>query len=299
MSEAINILVLSDGKAGHENQSLGLAEAMARQVPAEIRTLRLDTGKNIISRVRLALGGKGRCADTDFVIAAGHATHLPLLAAARARAAKSIVLMKPGLPMRLFDWVIAPEHDFPGAASGGNLILSKGALNRVVPGEGEKSGKLLLIGGPSKTHGCDEKELIGQIGRIASGGAWQVADSRRTPAGFLDKLQDEVPGLEVFPHERTEPGWLARKLANVEEVWVTEDSVSMVYEALTAGARVGVLDMPRLKSDARVVRGLEQLKAEGYFINKGQEPRGNLAEADRCAMILLKMCEGTPNRKFL
>lgn len=287
MSDPINILVLSDGKAGHENQSLGLAEAMARRVPAEIRTLRLDTGKNIISRVRRALSESGEFPDTNFVIAAGHATHLPLLAVARARAAKSIVLMKPGLPMGLFDWVVAPEHDFPGAASSGNLILSKGALNRVVPGGGEKSGKLVLIGGASKTHGYDEKELIGQICRIASGGAWQVADSRRTPDGFLDNLLREVPGLEVFPHERTEPGWLAHKLADVEEVWVTEDSVSMVYEALTAGARVGVLDMPRLRPDARVVRGLEKLKAEGYFINDAQQPRGSLAEADRCADILL------------
>jgi len=42
MGDTTRILVISDGKAGHENQSLGLAEAMARLRPAEIHTLRLD-----------------------------------------------------------------------------------------------------------------------------------------------------------------------------------------------------------------------------------------------------------------
>jgi mitochondrial fission protein ELM1 len=185
-----------------------------------------------------------------------------------------------------FDLCICPEHDFIGKPVPTNVITSKGALNRVVPGCGEKSGKLLLIGGPSKTHGYDEGALIAQIKDIAADGGWQVADSRRTPETFLPALKKELPGITVFPHQETQPGWLAAKLSSLETVWVTEDSVSMIYEALTGGARVGVLEMPRLRPDARVIRGLEALKAEGYFAPN--LPRLPLAEADRCAALICK-----------
>lgn len=281
------ILILSDGKAGHENQSLGLAEAMSRRVAAEFRVLRLDMGKGIVGRMRQALEESAEFPKPDHVIGAGHGTHFPLLRVAGKYGACSIVLMKPGLPMGWFGWCVAPEHDFKKPPKSGRVITSKGALNRVVPEEGERSGRLFLIGGPSKTHGYDERSLIGSIGEISGGAGWQVADSRRTPGTFLKALANEFPGLEIFPHQETESGWLAEKLARSEEVWVTEDSVSMIYEALTGGARVGILEMPRLRPDARVIRGLEQLRAEGYFIGSGKAPMGILAEADRCAAILL------------
>ncbi|MFD2255813.1 mitochondrial fission ELM1 family protein [Luteolibacter algae] len=296
MSNSIQLLIISDGKPGHENQSLGLAEAIARSRAAEIQLLRLDTTKNFLSRTSAALQQSKNYPKPDFVISTGHATHVPLLWLARYYRACSIVLMKPSLPLAWFGWCIAPEHDFPDLPGGKNLILSKGALNRVRVSRREKSGKLFLIGGPSKTHGYDEDGLIGRISTIAKDGEWQVADSRRTPGTFITKLHEKLPGLAIFPHQQTEPGWLAEKLSEVEEVWVTEDSVSMIYEALTSGARVGVLPMPRLKGDSRVIRGLEKLQAEGYFINgfSGEDfdapacDRPVLAEADRCAAEILR-----------
>jgi mitochondrial fission protein ELM1 len=284
MGDPLHILVISDGKAGHENQSLGLAEAMARLRPAEIRTLRLDMGKCIYFRLKAAVAAAAGYPRPHFVLAAGHATHPAAYLVARKYGAHSICLMKPSLPVSWFDLCICPEHDFIGKPVPPNVITSKGALNRVVPGGGEKSGKIFLIGGPSKIHGYDEAALIAQIKGIAAEGGWQVADSRRTPETFLPALKKELPGLIVFPHRETQPGWLAGKLAGAETVWVTEDSVSMIYEALTGGAKVGVLEMPRLRPDARVIRGLESLKAEGYF--DAHDPPRPLAEADRCAAIL-------------
>jgi len=64
----------------------------------------------------------------------------------------------------------------------------------------------------------------------------------------------------------------------------------MVYEALTAGAAVGVLDVP-LKRPNRIGRGLERLAAQGWvtFFEDWQRtsqlsrPVGAFDEADRCA----------------
>lgn len=285
MAEPLQILVLSDGKPGHENQSLGLAEAMARLRPAKIRTIQLDPGKGLIGRIRQ---GWKESTKPDYVIAAGHSTNLPLLFAARKSGAHSIVLMKPGLPMMLFGTCIVPEHDFSRAPHATNIITSKGALNRVVAAQCDRSGKLLLIGGPSKTHGYDQDALIRRIQDIASEGGWELADSRRTPGTFLAALEKTVPGIPIYRHHETKPGWLAGRLSTAQEVWVTEDSVSMVYETLTGGAKVGVLEMPRLRSNARVTRGLDTLKKEGYFnTGSGKQP-APLAEADRCAGIILE-----------
>ena len=282
VAELLQILVLSDGKPGHENQSLGLAGAMARLRPAAVRTLRLDPQKGTLGKIREALGDAG--AKPHFVIAAGHSTNLPLLLAARKYGAHSICLMKPGLPMSWFGTCVVPEHDFTAPPAASNIITSKGALNRVVPGQGERSGKLLLIGGPSRTHGWDGEALVRRIAEVAADGGWELADSRRTPADFLPALEKAVPGITVHRHGETQPGWLAGRLSAAEMAWVTEDSVSMVYEALSGGAKVGILEVPRLRADSRVIRGLEMLRAEGRLEGGIAEP---LAEADRCAAIIL------------
>ncbi|MGJ8633100.1 MAG: mitochondrial fission ELM1 family protein [Luteolibacter sp.] len=284
VSERLQILVVSDGKPGHENQSLGLAEAMGRRVVADVHLLKLDMGKGMIGRMRAALVDSVDFPKPDYVIGAGHGTHLPLLRVAGKYGASSICLMRPSLPMGWFTWCVVPGHDFRKPRVAKNLIVSKGAPNRVVRGTGERKGKLLLIGGPSKIHGYDEKRLVGRIREIVVGDGWGVADSRRTPETFLPALMEALPGVEVFPHVEMEKGWLARKLGEVEEVWVTEDSVSMIYEALSSGARVRVLEMPRLRADARVIRGLELLKEEGYF-DEGSEKV--LAETERCAGLIL------------
>lgn len=290
MSAPLHILIISDGKAGHENQSLGLAEAMARRVAIEIHLVRLEMDSNPITRIMKALAASRKLPTVDFVIGAGHRTHLSLLVIAKSSGARSIVLMKPGLPMGWFDWCVAPEHDFKINPDKPRVILSKGALNRVVPAKGNGSEKWFLIGGPSKIHGFDEDRLISQIRDLACDGNWQVTDSRRTPGDFLGKLGHQIPNLSLFPHQDTGSGWLAGKLSGAAEVWVTEDSVSMVYEALTGGAKVGVLEMPRLKPNARVIRGLQKLKEEGYLAGNGACEHKTLAEADRCAVEILTTC---------
>jgi uncharacterized protein len=260
---------------------------MARRMEAEIHLVRINTGNNIFSRVSEALEQSRAFPKPDYVISAGSSTHIVLWWLARKFDARSIVLMKPFWPMGLFDWCIAPEHDFKKSPNIKNLIVSKGALNRVIPTTGDRSEKLFLIGGPSKIHGFDEAQLIAQIREIARDGMWQIADSRRTPCDFLKHIESQIPNLTLFPHQETKHGWLSEKLSTAAEVWVTEDSVSMVYEALTGGAKIGVLAMPRLKPDARVIRGLEALKSDGYLMGGAGKSMEALAEADRCAAVIL------------
>ncbi|MEO8614027.1 MAG: mitochondrial fission ELM1 family protein [Luteolibacter sp.] len=291
MKTPLIIWLLCDGKPGHENQSLGLADALARQVACEVHRISLADEHGLFQRVKSALAASKNFPNPNLIIGAGHATHFALLWLTRKHHAKSIVLMRPSLPLSWFDLCIAPSHDFPKPPQRANLVLSRGALNRVSPGDGVKSGKLILIGGPSKTHGWDDAAVLDMLAQATDRGGWELTDSRRTPNDFLGQACEQLPGVTGFSHHETPPDWVPDKLRRAKEVWVSEDSISMIYEALGSGARVGLLPVPRLKTDSRVLRGIDSLVADGFLTpfaewrNSGRlpAPPETLREADRCA----------------
>jgi len=289
------IWLLCDGKPGHENQSLGLAEAIGRRVRCEIHRIDLSAAAGMLGRHFLAMQANRDLPRPDLILGAGHSTHASLWWLARKTGAKSVVLMRPSLPLGCFDLCIAPAHDFLEGFERTGLVLTRGALNRVKDAAGEKSGKLILIGGPSKTHGWDGDSLLEMLALATDRGGWELTDSRRTPDGFLDQVRARLPGVTAFSHEETPPDWVPEKLGQAKEVWVTEDSVSMIYEALTSGARVGLLPLPRLKSGARILNGIDRLLAEKFLtpfagwreFQRISSPPEILREADRCAEIVI------------
>ena len=206
--------MIGDGKPGHENQSLGLADAIERIVPCQLHRISLAEVRGRIARIRSAVQAGVSLPPPDLIISAGHATHVPLLLLSRKFKAPSVLLMRPSLPMQLFDLCITPEHDFKVGYQRKKLLLTRGALNRVPPpGITDRSGKMILIGGPSKIHGWDGESLLAALEKITDSGGWQLTDSRRTPAGFTDQMRKRLPQVEIFPHEETDPTWLPDKLA--------------------------------------------------------------------------------------
>ncbi|HBR91477.1 MAG TPA: nucleoside-diphosphate sugar epimerase, partial [Acinetobacter nosocomialis] len=120
-----------------------------------------------------------------------------------------------------------------------------------------------------------------------------LTTSRRTPVGFIDilKQQSFAKCLQIFPVEQTPQGWIFEEMQKAEAVWVTEDSVSMIYEALTAGCRVGVIAMDRLKQD-RITNSVDILLEKKLIANVfdiNLLPEGQvLQEADRVVYQLTK-----------
>ncbi len=293
---SLAVWVISDGKPGHLNQSLGLAEALARATPTEIVTLAaLPVWRAWLALLLKRFPGAPSPAP-DLILGAGHATHLTLLAARRARGGRAVVLMKPSLPRRCFDLCILPRHD--GIAADAHTLVTEGALNRIRPASVRDAHRgLLLIGGASPHFEWDSDAIQVQIQSILARTPqtqWTLASSRRTPADFLAQLSAH-PNLSVVPHTATTPDWLPEQLARSATVWVTPDSASMVFEALSAGAAVGVLDLP-VNPKSRVARAIAQLADDRRitrFINwcahgtlhPNLHP---LAEADRCAAWILE-----------
>ena len=291
----LQIWLLGDGKPGHENQSAGLAEALGRIVPADIRSIPTPGKCHIIARVHAITRATRSWHKPDLLIGAGHSTHLPLLWLARQHGVPCVVLMKPSLPTALFDLCLVPAHDLGHSIPPPRVIPTLGALNRVPPpANRERTSGLILVGGPSTTHGWDQDAMLDTIGVIISRSRhlpWHITDSRRTPEGFMPLAAQRFANVSLHPHQQTGRDWLPAQLAAAAEVWVTEDSISMIYEALSSGARVGLIPVPRLKRDGRVSRGVDHLADEGFVTRFSRwqttgtlsSPPRVLREADRCA----------------
>lgn len=261
--------------------------------------------------------------DPDLIIGAGHHTHAPMLAARRARGGRVVVVMKPSLPMRCFDLCIVPVHDRPGRRE--NVLVTQGALSRQYPAcPKDPSLGLVLIGGPSRHFDWADQQVVEQIASLVRHDPdrqWTVATSVRTPAGFTETLRKElaslsprnaVPpfaeegrgqksgrGFSIVGWHEADDEWLPAQLAVTPVVWVTEDSVSMLHEALSAGAAVGLMTLPRHGSN-RITDGVDALIAADQVTAYGDwragkplpAPAANLNEALRCAREILKRWPG-------
>lgn len=285
---------LLDGKPGHESQSLGLVRALERRHAlqcVDLPVAGLSTGPLSWLAGRFP-PGEGR-PGPDLLIGAGHATHWPLLCARRAHGGLALALMKPSMPRRWFDWVVAPAHD---QVTGGNVIVTQGVLNAMRPADKRAGYTLVLVGGESKHFPWDDGRVMAQIEAIlVRHPQARITDSRRTPASLRRELTARYSAF-YQPWEACPPGWLAGELAQAETAWVSEDSVSMIYESLTAGCAVGLIGLPSPDKPAgRLVRGIESLAAGGQIVRfddwhagrvglKVAEPP--LQEADRVADLV-------------
>lgn len=277
----IVVWYFQDGKPGHESQVAGLIAALQKKVPLSVCSIcPLSMVQAFWHWLWGSFGaGSQNLPRPCLLIGAGHKTHLSLLAAKRSHGGRTIVLMKPTLPIFLFDLCVIPEHDDPPKRA--NVFVTKGVLNEVRPSKQLQLGLgLILIGGCSNHFKWNNESLVTQIKTImleTPNVHFTLTTSRRTPPEFLGSLRKSVPvhfplsqrgglghslpSLTVVPFEQTTRDWILNEFNRCGQVWVTPDSVSMVFEALTAGARVGVFTLPLFEKKSRVRSGLMQLAA--------------------------------------
>ncbi len=158
---------LTDGKPGHMQQTLGLVQALAARTACN--TIDIDLTHERAGWLDLLLGrfapGVARHRP-DLIVGAGHATHIALLAARRAAGGRAVALMKPSLPVGLFDFVITPEHD--GLSESTRVINTIGVLNPMQAAAKQPDSLLFLIGGPSKHVLWDDAAVLRQVEALAA-----------------------------------------------------------------------------------------------------------------------------------
>ncbi len=299
MASPVTIWRFLDGRAGHGNQILGLSEAIGRRCDASFQDILI---RDHIRGLKSLLPGRLRSLDSlplpKLLIGAGHATHIPLLAARWRFGGKTIVLMKPSLPLRMFDACLIPAADGLRQIPA-NVIVTEGALNRVRPSAPLNAQRgLILIGGPSDHFGWSDESVLSQIAAVINsspGIAWTLTTSRRTPSSFLARWNSGDLSGQMIPADEIGPDWLPVQLQTAATVWVTNESVSMICEALTSGAAVGILHLDKSR-DTRVTRGIESMICRGMVTpfekwkSSGRLSSSSviLDEASRCAELIVE-----------
>lgn len=260
-----------DGILGHENQTMGLVEALKKQRELQVYDIPSSSLPTSLSLLFSALFRKKIHAfppvKPDLIVGAGHKTHIPMVVARSQRGGKSVLLMRPSIPMGLFDLVVTPRHD--NVSPRKNVIETEGALNVVqfVKSKDRTKG-MMLIGGVSKHFVWDDAEIVKQIKQIAKHDRevdWTLTTSRRTPDSFLKILKDQCndSNVHVLPEIETNQAWMDEHYAKSGQIWVTPDSVSMVYEALSSGAVSNVFSLEPTRNYSRVREGIDGLELDG------------------------------------
>ena len=285
---------ITDGKAGHDTQSIGLCIAIGKLKEVECFDINAESAFSNFKHFLLKqYPAEKDLPKPDLIIGAGHGTHLSMLSAKRTHGGKTIVLMKPSLPLSLFDLCIIPEHDQINEKK--NIITTKGAINPVPFNKDKQNNSgLILLGGPSKYYQWDDQNIINQVKEIiepADKIQWAVADSPRTP----EKTRSLLSGLniEILSYKNTNSEKIRETIFNSANIWVSEDSVSMVYESLSSGAAVGLLNVKQKKNNriSNAINSLIQEKKLTSFkmwkkTNRLLLPTSSFNEADRCALLL-------------
>lgn len=322
MTQPLRLWVVSDGRAGIENQALGLAQGLARLTPAEI-TIKRIAWRAAFDKLLTALKISAMLAPTsdapfpatgeawpDLWIATGRAT-LPLsLAVRRLSRGKTFVVQTqdPRLSPSRFDMVVAPAHD---GLSGDNVFEIIGSPHRITPARIAEAAPAfaavinplphprvaVLIGGRSKAFDLTPAHaavLADQIGTAleAAGGSLMLTFSRRTPQdarAVMTQRLSSLPGL-IWDGAGENP--LFAFLEAADHILVTEDSANMAAEAASTGTPVHILAMVALKPPGKFARLHADLEAhgasrpfDGTLDAWTYEP---LAETDRAARAVLE-----------
>jgi len=301
----LNIWVVHDEKPGHLTQLIGLTSRLSTLTKTQLSWIPAKTSTRSIKILFKDKGSSLNKNEPAIILGAGHSTHKLVLQLAHKHRSISVLLMKPSLPTSLFDFIICPQHD--GLTGSDRVFNTLGTINKVEPGQKtleQRSNNLLLIGGPSKHFEWNEKTLISEIMTLCKHHAdkqWQLSNSPRTPSTFMTELMSqEIPNLSCHQFNDEIFSDLNISLQNSAQTWVTPDSMSMLYESLTAGCATAVftLSPANIKKPSRVALNVQQLISDKVIsditslLNNENSTltTEKIWEADRAAQWLLKQC---------
>jgi hypothetical protein len=268
-AEPLKVWAVTDGRAGIENQALGLAEAIARRAPIQlaVKRVRLRTpwswfpaGFVPMPRQATSIGSDPiEPPWPDIFIGCGRAS-IPFALGVRAwsRARTFVVqLQDPRINPREFDVVVPPIHD---GLEGPNVLPIVGACHRVTPEKLDQAMLdhpvrledlppprfAILIGGKSKRQDISParaRQIAGALATVQAetGGALMATLSRRT--GDAARMQFRTwlaPHCAVF-YEGEGPNPYFAMLGAADHVFVTADSVNMATEAAATGKPIHIL----------------------------------------------------------
>ena len=285
--------IVTDGKAGDENQCIGIAQALGlpftlKRIPRRGRPL-LWTAPWGPLDPRDAPGRRGGTLEgalPGILIASGRRA-VPYLRAVR-RASKgrtfTAFLKDPRTGHDTADFIWVPDYD---DLRGPNVFttltpphqVSQGRLQAARAAPDPRLAALpwprvaVLIGGDSRHLRYREKDmtrLVAHLTRLAEHGcSLMLTVSRRTPEPLRSSLKTLVSEQGGFFWDGTGTNPYVGMLAIADHVVVTSDSANMVGEAASTGVPLLLFDLPKTYiRHRRLFAGLAMLGALKPFIGR-------------------------------
>ncbi len=230
----------------------------------------------------------------DFFISSGSSLTPLNLCLARECRAKSIVLMKPSFPFNFYryDLALVPAHDrgpMPPEAFRTLLVPSLSGREKLAEAAkpfvaamqtASRIRLAVFLGGTTRHYRmtlASVEKIISTLEKVSERmGNYLVTTSRRTPEGivrFLKERKSSLKGCQQLvvasedPRSEVVPGMM--HLADI--LIVTEDSISMISEAVASGKKVVVLGLATETLPAKHRRFIELLLEKSALVMAGPE----------------------------
>lgn len=301
----MKILILTDGKAGHENQSRAFARAMGYESDVlevhfkssfakAISYLYDRLGIHALSLLSPATTwpepGNGRYAA---VIGTGSGTFYAAKSLARRLGVKCGVVLYPrGYAISSFDCVLAPAFDRPPHAQNvieipANLVSADAEFyangtaafrehyekttNHALPNSDNLNAVAVIVGGPNKCSTMTAEWVRAELDRIFAAHRdtpnveFWVTTSRRTPVE-VEKEIDSRPWNYRLLYSRDHFNPIPAFVTLARTLYVTAESTGMLSESCTSGtAEVRALD--NLNPGPHKFRRFVEDLARGGYLN--------------------------------
>ncbi len=267
------IWIISEGSPGHVSQAVGLAEALAAQVPATIRQWECRQRKGGLARsfirrfwmgkharplpgwmlrqwLRLERPDRNEPAPDVIIASGGKSVFAARTLATRHGAPLMFLGERKPYQASWFHTTFTPSS-FDTEANDVRMDviptkITPEAVRLAAAGWSDRpAGRLwtLLIGGSSRSHryrDSDWEQLAEGMTELSrrEGIRWLVTTSRRSGSKLEDRLRGLLPAdilADAVWWCRQPEKKLAAYLGAAEKLWVTQDSVSMVTEAAATG----------------------------------------------------------------
>jgi len=291
------ILVLSDGRPGHYNQSLAVAEALSQREDAEVTVVEVEVKKSAKYLLRMLLNtplGKKWLAKwmrperigwfyegytyegkPDVVISSGKDTSMLNALLGLLYGAKTLFVGNPKkLDHRLFTAVLTVldlGFDNQILLDVAPTLPYTGDINTFCNEHGLDPNAIyyvLLIGGDGSGYVYSDAEydaLIDLVNSSPDDVKWLVTTSRRTPVEMEVKMQKQMKTAMFVAYNQKPQKVIGAFLVLSDVVFVTEESASMVSEAVASGKRVVALYPDQYVSDASYVQIIDKFDQKALF----------------------------------
>ena len=306
-------LILTDGKPGHENQSIAfckntginyeLLPVSYRSKAAKALSYLYDrlgitseaifkTSSNVEGQMSKAMNASDlRPSTFDLIISTGSTTFYPNKVIAKKTDLPNIAILNPNGYRPDFNVILCPAYDHPPkhdniielplnlCAADPSYFSEKAAAFQQIHTPASSPAVGFIIGGPNAVSTIDTAALKQQLDRafaLTEGCERWVTTSRRTPKE-VETLIETLPFDYRLINSRDPYNPVPAFITLCDRLFVTSDSASMISEAASFGsAAVEVLMNRPLKTPNKfqeLFQGLEKQNAVHIF-------DGSLGDAD-------------------